>query len=57
MSLAADRPGTGAGSALLAWLRETAAEAGAGRLWLVTTDNNVCPQTGGAAAHALPLGK
>jgi len=41
VSIAADRPGTGAGGALLGWVREAAAGAGAVRLWLVTTNNNV----------------
>jgi GNAT superfamily N-acetyltransferase len=41
VSLAADRPGRGAGGALLSWARETATAAGAARLWLVTTNDNV----------------
>ena len=41
VSIAADRPGSGAGTALLGWIRETAATAGADRLWLVTTNDNV----------------
>jgi ribosomal protein S18 acetylase RimI-like enzyme len=40
VSIAADRPGGGVGGALLDWLRETAVEAGAVRLWLVTTNDN-----------------
>ena len=41
VSLAADRPGSGAGSALIDWARAAAAAAGAARLWLVTTNENV----------------
>jgi len=41
VSIAADRPGAGAGGALLAWIRDVAAGAGAVRLWLVTTNDNV----------------
>jgi GNAT superfamily N-acetyltransferase len=41
VSIAADRPGSGAGTALLGWVREAAATAGATRLWLVTTNDNV----------------
>jgi len=41
ISIAADRPGNGAGSALLGWVREAATAAGATRLWLVTTNDNV----------------
>ncbi|MCO1618675.1 GNAT family N-acetyltransferase [Micromonospora sp. CPM1] len=41
VSLAASTPGTGAGSALLAAAEEVAAAAGAGRLWLVTTNDNL----------------
>jgi ribosomal protein S18 acetylase RimI-like enzyme len=41
VSLAADRPGNGAGGALLRWAREAASAAGAARLWLVTTNDNV----------------
>lgn len=41
VSLAADRPGHGAGGALLGWAREAATAAGAARLWLVTTNDNV----------------
>jgi ribosomal protein S18 acetylase RimI-like enzyme len=41
VSIAADRPGSGAGSALLDWVRTTATAAGAARLWLVTTNDNV----------------
>ncbi|MFI7546304.1 GNAT family N-acetyltransferase [Actinoplanes sp. NPDC049599] len=41
VSIAADKPGSGAGTALLRWIRETAAAASATRLWLVTTNNNV----------------
>ena len=41
VSIAADRSGSGVGSALLGWVRETAVAAGAARLWLVTTNNNV----------------
>ena len=41
VSIAADRPGSGAGSALIGWIREAAAAAGAARLWLMTTNDNV----------------
>jgi ribosomal protein S18 acetylase RimI-like enzyme len=41
VSIAADRPGIGTGSALLDWVGRQAAAAGATRLWLVTTNNNV----------------
>jgi GNAT superfamily N-acetyltransferase len=41
VSLAADRPGTGAGTALLGWLRTTATRAGVTRIWLITTNDNV----------------
>jgi ribosomal protein S18 acetylase RimI-like enzyme len=41
VSIAADRPGNGAGGALLRWAREAATAAGATRLWLVTTNDNV----------------
>jgi GNAT superfamily N-acetyltransferase len=41
VSIAADRPGTGAGGALLEWIRAAAIAAGASRLWLVTTNDNV----------------
>ena len=41
VSLAASTPGTGAGSALLAAAEEVAAAAGADRIWLVTTNDNL----------------
>jgi ribosomal protein S18 acetylase RimI-like enzyme len=41
VSLAAERPGIGVGSALLEWIRATGAGAGAKRIWLVTTNDNV----------------
>lgn len=41
VSLAASTPGTGAGSALLAAVEEAAAAAGADRIWLVTTNDNL----------------
>ncbi|MEV4817787.1 GNAT family N-acetyltransferase [Micromonospora tulbaghiae] len=41
VSLAASTPGTGVGSALLAAAEEVAAAAGADRLWLVTTNDNL----------------
>ena len=41
VSIAADRPGSGAGGALLDWIRAAAPAAGATRLWLVTTNDNV----------------
>jgi GNAT superfamily N-acetyltransferase len=41
VSIAADRPGSGAGTALLGWVRQAAVTAGATRLWLVTTNDNV----------------
>jgi GNAT superfamily N-acetyltransferase len=41
VSIAADRPGSGAGSALLDWVRAAAVAAGATRVWLVTTNDNV----------------
>jgi GNAT superfamily N-acetyltransferase len=40
VSLAADRPGVGAGRALIEWVRDRAADAGVTRLWLITTNNN-----------------
>jgi GNAT superfamily N-acetyltransferase len=41
VSIAADRPGTGAGGALLVWIFDLAARSGAARVWLVTTNDNV----------------
>ena len=41
VSIAADRPGSGAGTALLSWIQETATRAGAARIWLVTTNDNI----------------
>ena len=41
VSLAASAPGTGAGSALLAAAEEAATAAGADRIWLVTTNDNL----------------
>lgn len=41
VSIAADRPGSGAGGALLDWVRAAAVAAGATRVWLVTTNDNV----------------
>ncbi|WP_162959135.1 GNAT family N-acetyltransferase [Micromonospora tulbaghiae] len=41
VSLAAATPGTGAGSALLAAVEEAATAAGADRIWLVTTNDNL----------------
>jgi ribosomal protein S18 acetylase RimI-like enzyme len=41
IAIAADRPGGGAGGALLDWVRAAAVAAGATRLWLVTTNDNV----------------
>ncbi|MEU7797109.1 GNAT family N-acetyltransferase [Micromonospora tulbaghiae] len=41
VSLAASTPGTGAGSALLAAAEEVAVAAGADRIWLVTTNDNL----------------
>ena len=41
VAIVADRPGSGTGGALLGWVREAAAAAGAERLWLVTTNDNV----------------
>jgi GNAT superfamily N-acetyltransferase len=40
VSLAADRPGLGAGRALIAWCRAGALRAGAPRLWVITTNHN-----------------
>jgi ribosomal protein S18 acetylase RimI-like enzyme len=40
VSLSADRPGVGAGRALIDWVRAEAARAGVTRLWLVTTNDN-----------------
>ena len=40
VALAADRPGAGAGRALLDWVSAAAARAGATRVWLVTTNDN-----------------
>ncbi len=40
VALAADRPGVGAGHALLAWVRAAAARVGVTRLWLITTNDN-----------------
>ncbi|GAA3340011.1 GNAT family N-acetyltransferase [Amorphoplanes nipponensis] len=41
VTIAADRPGSGAGGALLDWVRVAATAAGGVRLWLVTTNDNV----------------
>ncbi|KAB1900970.1 GNAT family N-acetyltransferase [Micromonospora sp. AMSO1212t] len=41
VSLAASAPGNGAGSALLAAAEEVAVAAGADRIWLVTTNDNL----------------
>ncbi|RZT78625.1 N-acetylglutamate synthase-like GNAT family acetyltransferase [Micromonospora violae] len=41
LSLAATEPGTGAGSALLDWLRAEAIRQRVTRLWLVTTNENL----------------
>jgi GNAT superfamily N-acetyltransferase len=41
LALVSVREGSGAGTALLDWIRRAARAAGAGRLWLVTTNDNV----------------
>jgi len=40
VSIAADRPGIGAGAALIDWVRDRAEQAGAARIWLITTNQN-----------------
>lgn len=40
-SINATRPGAGVGSALLTAIEQAAREAGAGRLWLITTNDNL----------------
>ena len=40
VALVADRPGVGAGGALIEWARVRARQAGAPRLWLITTNDN-----------------
>jgi ribosomal protein S18 acetylase RimI-like enzyme len=40
VSIAADRAGVGAGGALIDWVRGRAAQAGATRIWLITTNHN-----------------